>query len=305
MLNNQLVLPGINLPVHRPISNPVFTYGIEVEMVEFYNNRPIDACWTSRIENEVTGDRYQAFLYGKRTRNDKREIVDQYLKAEVRDPEKTVLDLDSDGNPPDGWIFGHIDPDLHDSKADAVSQAKEILKEYDLTDWNVVWDESLTDAYLDGIEVISPIFKEGEENSIRQICDLFADRATTNWSCGLHVHVGIEGVKLTLSQLKWLVTKWIRIERSLIGLKEWKDENNLDVNLPLSEETDLQKVHAAKNEPELILAANYLGRDMMLNLWSLNKYGTIEFRGFNGTMDPDRIELLVQFCLNFMREVIS
>ena len=117
--------------------------------------------------------------------------------------------------------------------------------------------------------------------------------------------MGIEGSRLTLDQLKWLVTKWIRIERSLIGLKEWKDENNLDVNIPLTEETDLQKVHDAKNEPELILAANYLGRDMMLNLWALNKYGTIEFRGFEGTMDPDRIELLVQFCLNFMAEVIS
>lgn len=305
MLNKQLVLAGINLPVHRPISNPKFTYGVEIEMVGFYNNRPIDACWAAQIENKDTGNRYQSFIYGKRTRNTENEITDQYLKVEIRNPEKTILDLDSDGKPPDGWIFGDRDTDLHASENDAASQAKGLLKEHDLADWNVVWDESLTDCYLDGIELTSPIFKDGEPNSIREVCDLFADRATINRSCGLHVHVGIEEVRLTLDQLKWLVTKWIRIEKSLIGLKEWKDAGNLDLNIPLSEETDLQKVRNARNQAELILAANYLGRDMMLNLWSLNKYGTIEFRGFEGTMDPDRIELLVQFCLNFMAEVIS
>ena len=336
MINQQLVLPGISLDELKPIEDPKFTYGVEIEAIKFNAGNPFRADSTTFIENISSGVCYVAGLKGIRTReqngwSQKDFTLEVSRVSEVaterkfgckfksedyfRLPEKVRTEWESkvmprvylqpDGNLPPGWkevpgsrywLAGQLN-----LKGSSLYQAREFLDSNDLKDWKALQEGSVTDFEFDGIELTSPVFKYGEENSIEKVCNLFQSKVETDLSCGLHIHVGIENQDFTLEQLKLLVTRWIQSEQTLLSLPFYKKGDRK--NWPLFQYAKMAEAVRAENRWDLMEAA-CSERNAHLNLHSLYKYNTLEFRGFESTLDPDRIQMLVQFCVEFIKEVL-
>ena len=267
MLNQQLVLPGVSLDELESIKDPKFTYGIEIEVTEFDNGQGVTADSSMGIKDKRTGICYDAFTTSRPVRKDKWDWIphDFEIKVSRRSVSKTersldceidsadwlelspevqnawvraekelpTIELNPDGSLPDGWEEVPHSRDWHPnhSEESAISQSKALLNENGLSDWDAIFDESLRGAEIDGVELVSPVFKEGETNSIHKVCNLFQNCAKVDHWCGLHIHIGIEDYDLSLDQLKLLAMKWIQAEEILLGLPFYKDD--VDLNCPL------------------------------------------------------------------------
>ena len=337
MLNQQLVLPGISLDELKPIENAEFTFGIEIEVVKFNAGKAINANSGMIIENTRTGIRYIAITKGTSVRNGNEWIhrdheitvssissvstarkfgckfqspdyfrLPKEVQNEWESGEVPVIELHSDGSLPPEWTEV---PDTRywengrvDLEGSALHQATALLHKNRLGMWKTTFDGSITDSKFDGIELTSPVFRYGRMNSIQEACNLFQTRVETDESCGLHIHAGIKNKKFTLDQLKLLVLKWLEIESSLLRLPFYKQ--GCRQNWPLTTCTDIAKVLKATNRFELTMAVSEYERNVYLNLLSLEDHGTFEFRGFESTLDPDRIRMLVRFCVEFVKRVL-
>ena len=220
-----------------------------------------------------------------------------------------TVEVDDDGNLPPKWeeIGDRLYRIIEDGSS-AIGQARSLLSRGSLHDWKVTTDQSLTDSEIDGIELVSPVFDFPGPDSVWEVCDIFEDLVDLDWSCGLHIHLSLQSepigrYRYTLDQLKWLILKWMRIERTFMEMRDFHDLNDLNQPLYLSE--DVGEILEAKDEEQLFDAANPEGRHATLNLWSLAKHGTLEFRGFKATFDSNRIYRLVQFLTEFLTDVLS
>lgn len=219
------------------------------------------------------------------------------------------VEVDDDGNLPPKWEeIGDRLYRIIEDRSSAIGQARSLLSRKGLSNWKITTDQSLTDSEIDAIELVSPVFNFPGPDSVWKVCDLFKDLVDLNWSCGLHIHLSLQSepvgrYRYTLDQLKWLILKWMRIERTFVEIQEFHDINEL--NHPLYLSANVGEILEAKDEEELFDAANPEGRHATLNLWSLAKHGTLEFRGFKATFDSNRIYRLIQFLTEFLTDVLS
>lgn len=337
MLDKQLVLPGIDLEMCEKIKDPEFTFGVEIELVRFYNGEPYKIESATLIENRLTGIIYNAVLIGER-KPSANGPIDHYHEIEVEDIHnwytewKLNCKVDSDewnelpkfirdawksdempeielefGELPSEWIedTGHRHLYTNDKDGnEAIDKARSVLNRNGLSKWKVEKDESLTNWDLDAIELISPVLKEGEFDSIRQVCSTFEDKANVDRTCGLHIHIGIRDHQFSLDQLIWIARKWLRIEKTLTELRYYQ---NLDqwMNHRLEKSADLGAAREAKDQKAFLSAINQFGRRVTLNFFSLAKQNTLEFRGFKSTLNSTQIENLVKFCVDFVKSAIS
>ncbi len=102
---------------------------------------------------------------------------------------------------------------------------------------------------------------------------------------GLHVHVDFEGA--TELEKKLLHALAIRIQDGMYEA----------FNVGLSRKNMFAKPLPIKNEEKHSL---YLRRYGAINIESLKKHGTLEFRFFNSTLDLERIKWVVSFCQNLV-----
>lgn len=342
MLYQQLVLPGIPLVELKyeedKISDPEFTFGIEIEAIRFYDGLPSRINGYSNIKNRLTGITYHACFKGKRVPSDKEgtRLVDRWNSVELESidswatsadfgcqvdsdqwnrlpefikeawtaKEMPTVQLEPDGTLPSEWIeeFARRDMTTADPGA-TIDQAKELIERSGLDGWDVKEDESLIDWEIDGIELVSPILEEGEFDCIDLTCEIFRDKVEIDRTCGLHIHIGVKDRELTLEQLKWIGLKWLRIEKTLSSLDYYNRESM--ANKPLTGYSDLRAAKNALSKERFIEAINRRGRHMLLNFEALKEHGTIEFRGFKSTLMPDRIRHLVEFCLDFIKTAIA
>ena len=166
--------------------------------------------------------------------------------------------------------------------------------------WKVVTDASVTVAGLGG-ELVSPIltgatgFAALEEvvSILNSVPNISVDRR-----CGLHVHVSWDG--MTVAQVQTIVSRFTKYE-------DWFDSIQ-----PASRRAN-RFCKAVKDHPQLprTLACNTrsrvadLGviasdRYVKLNLQSLSRYGTIEFRQHSATTDPVKVLNWVRFLEQFI-----
>ena len=340
MLDKQLVLPGIDLEPYEKAKDPEFTFGIEIELVRFYSGESYKIEIATLIKNRLTGIVYHAVWIGERNpaRNGSDQYLDHYHKIVIEDIHNWYTEfrlgckVDSDewnklpefvrdawkadkmpeielefGELPSEWIEDTGNRNLltnDEDGNDAIDKARSVLNRNGLIEWKAEKDESLTNWDLDAIELISPVLKEGEFDSIHQVCSIFEDKANVDNTCGLHIHVGIRDHKFTLAQLKWIASKWLRIEKILIELQYYQDLDQF-MNQSLTRWSDLIKAREAKDRKEFLRAINKCGRRMTLNFWALTKQNTLEFRGFKSTLNSNQIENLVRFCIDFVKSAIS
>jgi hypothetical protein len=171
-------------------------------------------------------------------------------------------------------------------------------------------DDSLQVPADERAELVSPILVETDIELLMRIVDAVRTAgATVNAHCGVHVHIGaatcmVEHINRAIDAL--IVLEPIVIERMLglgehrrrfAGLMSREFIDQFRVNRPTTFEA-LWALWAGPGYNEQRRRDRYDdARYKGCNLHSYNLRGTIEFRYFNGTVDPQRIVEYVRLCL--------
>ncbi len=180
--------------------------------------------------------------------------------------------------------------------------------------WKITTDQSVRD----GFEVVSPVLK-GEEGirAVREVAKaLVRAGARVDHRCGLHVHVGSNG--LDVPSLRNLVERYARFEETIDSMMPHSRRGNnnkycrsMDVqifNRSVNSSGDF--VHSfqeavfrrhrdlAPNNPFDLDRARYV----KLNVLPIVRQGTVEFRQHSGTVNATKIENWIRFCVNFVEQ---
>ncbi len=168
-----------------------------------------------------------------------------------------------------------------------------------MTSWKIVPDGSVRD----GFEVVSPIL-EGEQGlaeAATAIDALKAAGASANRHCGMHIHLNASD--LTTDDLRTAVRRYAAFE------------SEIDAFMPPSRRGDdnryCQSIRSLPNRPNFrnahnvqALAQAQNGRYFKVNLQSLLRYNSLEFRQHNGIVDADRATHWIRFLDAFIAESV-
>jgi hypothetical protein len=152
-------------------------------------------------------------------------------------------------------------------------------------------------------------FNEDSLDQIKEIIGLIkAHHGNIKPSCGLHIHIDMSS--FTDKEIAMIIKAFIKHQDYLY--KEFKVlKGRLDDMahpIPTTEtknitEQNMKQVRLGKSNS----SSEYLSqRFFALNIQSLNKHNTLEFRLFNGTIQYSRIKAYVkwaiQFCLDYTQD---
>lgn len=334
----QMTLPGIQLEELTTVSNPEFTVGIEIEMVGFYNDEWTVLKGLPTLVDEKTGVIYFAIGKVERKRSHREadhkirilsmEIEEVYgimteekFGCKIGSPKFKKLSVETqrawtmedvpsieiiDGQLSDRWRilpYSWIWPRPRNPQdSPALKGSEKILRSIG-SDWTASYECDLTDAETNGVELQSPIL-EGDYRSVYEVCEAFKGFVSPDESCGLHIHIGMKKSDFTLDQVKTMIFRWKQIEDIVSKLPCYQLEEPR--NMPIRRFYPADKVIQVTDldtfkDGDLI----YMRRGMFMNLRSLGDHGTIEFRGFRGTLDADLIQRLIEFLISFVSDIVS
>lgn len=166
--------------------------------------------------------------------------------------------------------------------------------------WKVVTDGSIEGI---GCEVVSPILHgtDGLDEACL-VAGILADKgATANRSCGFHVH--FDASEMTVEQLRAIVNRYAAFEEQIDRfLPPSRRANNNRFCKSLSALTPFAReaMQNARTIRQLAQAQNGGDRYFKVNLQSLLRHHTIEFRQHSGTCDAWKIRNWVLFLDGFV-----
>lgn len=168
--------------------------------------------------------------------------------------------------------------------------------------WSVHLDGSL--EHGNGAEIVSPILK-GKDGlaQVEKVCKaLRAAGAKVSANTGTHVHVGARD--LTLPMLRTLVHRYAYFETAidaLVSVHRRGNNNTFSRGMRgFITEYDAEMKRTDRTVREFV--ENICSRYYKLNLCSIHKYNTVEFRQHQGTVDHTKITNWIQFVVNFVEE---
>lgn len=149
--------------------------------------------------------------------------------------------------------------------------------------WKIVPDGSVHN----GFEVVSPVLRgeAGLETASAAINALKAAGAKADRTCGFHVHFDADG--LGVEELRTIVNRYGTFECEIDAFMPRSRRGS--ANTYCNTVTGLinnSRFQNARNVSELVSAQG--GRYYKVNMQSLHRHGTIEFRQHNGIVDADR-----------------
>ena len=162
-----------------------------------------------------------------------------------------------------------------------------------MSSWKIVTDGSVTGTGTGrgtGLELVSPILK-GEEGLVqleKALNALDAAGAKVNTTCGLHVHIDTNGMDST--QRKNFFNSYVRNQDLMDRLVSRSRRNNGYSNRYTASNVEAYADAAATGR-----GGN--GRYFTVNTCSLPKYGTLEFRQHQGTLNGKKAVAWVQMLL--------
>lgn len=162
--------------------------------------------------------------------------------------------------------------------------------------WKVVGDSSVTGDYP--FEIVSPILK-GQEglNQLKTAClALSGLNVKINKSCGLHVH--FDASTIGGAQLQNLLINYIRYEPIIDSLMapSRRANNNTYCKSLISHESNILTLEPTKANLTNAISNRYY----KVNLQSLARHGSIEFRQHAGTVNYTKIENWILFLHNLI-----
>lgn len=180
------------------------------------------------------------------------------------------------------------------------------------TYWKVVSDASLIGA--NAFELVSPILRG--ENGLMQVAlvahALETAGAKVNGSCGFHVH--IDGRDLTVDQLKRVCKMWLKYENCFDAVVGASRRNNRFCKSIRSKfqtlEQGFKAIDKATNLNGIIQAVNgdgngYTSRYHKLNLESMLRHGTVEFRQHGGTVTGEKMTSWIKLVMGFVNCAVT
>lgn len=203
---------------------------------------------------------------------------------------------------PRGLSLGMIAREINGA---GVGCEQEIYNHSNRTHWKVVTDASVDASGSAGGEVVSPVLR-GEEGfrQLRIVCQVLTRlRCKVNKRCGFHVHVGARGQ--TVDFFKNLVVAYSAAEQHIDSFMAPSRRGTANGYCqPVRHNPMLMA--AAQNVDQVVAAAYQSGRSesargsnryRKLNLMSFWQHGTVEFRQHQGTVESQKAENWVRFCL--------
>ena len=170
--------------------------------------------------------------------------------------------------------------------------------------WKVVTDASLT-SRTSNCEVVSPVLRGSDGlNEIRTVAKVLRDAgASINNSCGMHIHIGVDGLISNEQQAHVIKAhqQWsyafdaLLVESRING--QWAKKIDRASALDIAEEweghTDL------RNGGSYVTDNRY--RYRALNLAAFAKYGTFEFRAHQGSLNGLNATAWIAFHTAFIK----
>lgn len=175
--------------------------------------------------------------------------------------------------------------------------------------WKLITDGSLND-YRTGCELVSPVLRGAAGIAeMRKVCQVVEQAgARIRRSCGFHVHIGMVNQPVTTwrnllrlyGHFEGAVDSFTSRTRRGTGNQYCKSTRNA-----------LRMNEVAVNSAETVesLARAYapnsgytqgIDRFFKVNMASFWRHGTVEFRQHQGTVDADKAEHWVKFCLRMV-----
>lgn len=161
------------------------------------------------------------------------------------------------------------------------------------------WRPEHEGMLVGGMEYVLKAPLEGEQltKSVRRFCKKFTTEVFTQ-RCSTHIHIDVRGMNKT--QLFNFITLYVCFEKVILSLVDEQRVGNLFC-LPTYESTTVEDVLCEIVRGELRFEDLHLNgwKYSGMNLASIGRLGSLEFRSLHGTSDPD--ELLtwigVHLCL--------
>ncbi len=172
--------------------------------------------------------------------------------------------------------------------------------------WKVVSDSSLSGQYA--FELVSPILQGASglcqvETVGRVLTEI---GAKVNKSCGLHVHVDARDIDT--AAMKRVCKMWMKYESCFDSVMPESRRNNVFCR---STRNDFRSLDVAFNAIDAARDLNGLravmggNRYKKLNLESLVRHGTVEFRQHSGTVDNTKMVMWIELVTAFIECAVT
>lgn len=155
-----------------------------------------------------------------------------------------------------------------------------------LPTWKVVNDGSLTSRSGGSCEVVSPVLSGADGmNELRSVAKVLRDAgATTNSSCGMHIHIGVDGALTQQQQANLIVAhqRWNAAFDALVLERRVNNQYAQKRSLAQANTLAAEWMNPSTTPRDV---STYSGRYYTLNVASFVKYGTFEFRMHHGSLN--------------------
>lgn len=171
-------------------------------------------------------------------------------------------------------------------------------------DWKIVTDVSVTKTGTGvgrGLELVSPILSgaNGLAEAAKAVKALLSIGGKVDKSCGLHVHIGMDG--LNGSQIMNVFDLYAANQNHINGVVARSRHSNRyckpQSNIPNYERGRYDAIRSLNGNHEIREGVRALDRFVAVNLTSYAKYGTVEFRQHQGTLNGEKLTSWVKFLL--------
>ena len=171
----------------------------------------------------------------------------------------------------------------------SVESTTSLLRSNGYSDWRCVYDGSLSGR---GVEAVSPVLRgEAGLEQLTRVCALLKDNGyTVNRSCGTHVHHEIRD--LDLPAIKRFARSWANNQHLIDGLVSDSRRGSRDPSYcGTFRASDADRVESLEN------IAHFRGdRYKTLNFASYARYGTVEVRQHQGTLNAAKLTQWIRFA---------
>jgi hypothetical protein len=177
--------------------------------------------------------------------------------------------------------------------------------------WKLVTDGSLND-YRTGCELVSPVLRGAAGIAeMRKVCQVVEQAgARIRRSCGFHVHIGMAGQPVTTwrnllrlyGHFEGAVDSFTSRSRRGTGNQYCKSTRNaLRMNeVAVNSAETIEGLARAYAPNGSYMNSQGVDRFFKVNMASFWRHGTVEFRQHQGTVDADKAEHWVKFCLRMV-----
>jgi hypothetical protein len=177
--------------------------------------------------------------------------------------------------------------------------------------WKLVTDGSLND-YRTGCELVSPVLRGAAGIAeMRKVCQVVEQAgARIRRSCGFHVHIGMANQPVTTwrnllrlyGHFEGAVDSFTSRSRRGTGNQYCKSTRNaLRMNeVAVNSAQTVESLARAYAPNGSYTNSHGIDRFFKVNMASFWRHGTVEFRQHQGTVDADKAENWVKFCLRMV-----